>query len=131
MSKAASRALEYPCTSSVRFTPRLAMRRAKASCCAMRWAISIVAGTSSSSGTTLLTMPIWRLRDAAGLTQEELAERAGLTAKGISDLERGRRRHPYPHTVRSLADALDLSEDEHTALVSSVPSRGGPAAIPE
>ncbi|MDQ5818577.1 MAG: helix-turn-helix domain-containing protein, partial [Actinomycetota bacterium] len=53
-----------------------------------------------------------RLRDAAGLTQEELAERASLTARGISDLERGRRRHPYPHTVRSLADALGLSEDE-------------------
>jgi DNA-binding XRE family transcriptional regulator len=29
-----------------------------------------------------------RLREAAGLTQEELAARAGLSAKGISDLER-------------------------------------------
>ncbi len=28
-----------------------------------------------------------RLREAAGLTQEELAERAGLTAKGISGLD--------------------------------------------
>jgi transcriptional regulator with XRE-family HTH domain len=43
------------------------------------------------------------LREAAGLTQEELAERAGLTAKGISALERGARNRPYPHTVRSLA----------------------------
>jgi DNA-binding XRE family transcriptional regulator len=39
------------------------------------------------------------LRQATGLTQEELANRAGLTAKGISALERGERQRPYPHTV--------------------------------
>src|SRR3712207_5970758 len=65
---------------------------------------------------------------AAGLTQEELAERAGLTARGISDLERGQRRRPYPHTVRSLADALELSEDERSSLLAAVPKRGGAAA---
>jgi len=46
------------------------------------------------------------LREAAGLTQEELAERAGLTAAGVSALERGHRRRPYPHTVRVLSAAL-------------------------
>jgi DNA-binding XRE family transcriptional regulator len=51
-----------------------------------------------------------RLRDAAGLTQEELASRARLTAKAVSALERGVRRRPYPHTVRSLADALELTD---------------------
>jgi predicted ATPase/DNA-binding XRE family transcriptional regulator len=66
-----------------------------------------------------------QLREAASLTQEELAERAGLRAKGISDLERGERRRPYPHTVRSLADALGLSEDERAVLVAAVPKRGG------
>jgi transcriptional regulator with XRE-family HTH domain len=66
-----------------------------------------------------------RLREAAALTQEELAQRAGLTAKGISDLERGARRRPYPHTVRSLADALELAEDERAALFAAVPKRGG------
>jgi transcriptional regulator with XRE-family HTH domain len=29
-------------------------------------------------------------REAAGLSQERLAERAGLSLRGISDLERGR-----------------------------------------
>ncbi|MBA2618373.1 MAG: helix-turn-helix transcriptional regulator, partial [Rubrobacter sp.] len=43
-----------------------------------------------------------RLREAAGFTQEELASRAGLTAKAVSALERGERKRPYPHTVRSL-----------------------------
>jgi predicted ATPase/transcriptional regulator with XRE-family HTH domain len=64
------------------------------------------------------------LREAAGLTQEELADRAGLTARGISDLERGARRRPYPHTVRSLSDALGLSGDERASLLASVPKRG-------
>jgi predicted ATPase/DNA-binding XRE family transcriptional regulator len=65
-----------------------------------------------------------RLREAAGLTQEELAGRAGLSAKNISDLERGKRRRPYPHTVRALADALELPEDERAALFAAVPKRG-------
>src|SRR3712207_1665490 len=65
-----------------------------------------------------------RLREAAGLTQEELARRAGLTAKGISDLERGARNRPYPHTVRSLADALELAGNERSSLLAAVPRRG-------
>ena len=62
-----------------------------------------------------------RFREAAGLTQEELASMAGLSAKAISTLERGARRRPYPHTVRSLADALKLSEDERATLLAAVP----------
>src|ERR1051326_4911640 len=58
-------------------------------------------------------------RMAAGLSQDELAERAGLSRRGISDLERGARRTPYPATVRRLAHALDLSVDERAALLAS------------
>jgi predicted ATPase/DNA-binding XRE family transcriptional regulator len=66
-----------------------------------------------------------RLREAAGLTQEELASRASLTAKAISALERGERKRPYPHTVRALADALELSERDRSALTEAVPKRDG------
>jgi predicted ATPase/DNA-binding CsgD family transcriptional regulator/DNA-binding XRE family transcriptional regulator len=59
-------------------------------------------------------------REQAGLTQEELAARSGLTAKGIAALERGRRRRPYPHTVRALAMALGLSSDEQADLLARV-----------
>ena len=50
-----------------------------------------------------------RYRLAARLTQEELAERAALSARAISDLERGVRNRPQPLTVLQLADALQLS----------------------
>jgi transcriptional regulator with XRE-family HTH domain len=69
-------------------------------------------GQESSFGARLR-----QLREAAGLTQEELAGRAGLTRNAVSALERGERRRPYPHTVRSLADALELPEAERTALL--------------
>ena len=71
-----------------------------------------------------------RSREAAGLTQDELAERAGLTAKGIGALERGERRHPYPHTVRAIASALGLDDGARSALLAAVPRRGGPPALP-
>src|SRR5215212_9081921 len=68
-----------------------------------------------------------RLREAAGFTQEELASRAGLSSDAVSALERGRRKHPYPHTVRALADALNLSEGEHDVLINAAPKRAGMA----
>jgi DNA-binding XRE family transcriptional regulator len=46
-----------------------------------------VAGAGRETFATLLQ----RYRLAAGLSQDELAERAGLSARGISDLERGAR----------------------------------------
>ncbi|MDQ3286504.1 MAG: helix-turn-helix domain-containing protein [Actinomycetota bacterium] len=71
-----------------------------------------------------------RLREAAGLTQEELAARAGLSAKAISMLERGERKRPYPHTVRALADALKLSEGERAVLIGAIPGRRSDEASP-
>lgn len=57
-----------------------------------------------------------RHRFAAGLTQEELAERARLSARAISDLERGAKTRPHLATIRQLADALQLSEEERGEL---------------
>jgi predicted ATPase/DNA-binding CsgD family transcriptional regulator len=65
-----------------------------------------------------------RARAAAGLAQEELAERAGLSSNTVSGLERGEHRHPHPATVRALAAALGLSDAERAALVAAVPRRG-------
>ena len=49
-----------------------------------------------------------RRRVAAGLSQEELAERAGLSVRGVGNLEQGRRHAPRLATVRLLSDALGL-----------------------
>ena len=57
-----------------------------------------------------------RHRLEAGLSQEALAERAHMSARGVGDLERGVRRFPYRDTIAQLAAALDLSEGERTAL---------------
>ncbi|WP_088288538.1 helix-turn-helix domain-containing protein [Kineosporia sp. A_224] len=63
------------------------------------------------------------LRESRSLTQEEVADRAGLTVKAVGALERGERRRPYPHTVRSLAAALALDDTETERLVGAVPAR--------
>lgn len=68
-----------------------------------------------------------RMRVAAGVSQEQLASRAGLTAKGISAIERGERKRPYPHTVDAIADALNLSGDERETFVAAAPRRTGMA----
>jgi tetratricopeptide (TPR) repeat protein/transcriptional regulator with XRE-family HTH domain len=50
-----------------------------------------------------------QLRDDAGLTQEELAEAAGLSHRSISDLERGVNLTARHDTARLLAGALGLT----------------------
>ncbi|MCA9880145.1 MAG: XRE family transcriptional regulator, partial [Thermomicrobiales bacterium] len=57
-----------------------------------------------------------RFRVAAGLSQEALAERAGLSVQAIEALETGKRRRPYPHTVAALASALALSDQDRDTL---------------
>ncbi len=54
--------------------------------------------------------------------------RAGLSPDAVSALERGLRRRPYPHTVRALAEALELGEEERAELVASLPRRVAPRA---
>ena len=79
---------------------------------------------------TSFSAQLRQLRERSGLTQEQLAERAGLTANAISALERGERRHPYPHTVQALAAALALSNEDRAALLAAVPKRGEAATTP-
>ncbi|MHB8645968.1 MAG: helix-turn-helix domain-containing protein, partial [Thermomicrobiales bacterium] len=53
-----------------------------------------------------------RFRLAGGFTQETLAERSGISARAISDLERGIKKRPQKETVRLLAAALELPDEE-------------------
>ena len=65
-----------------------------------------------------------RVRVAAGLTQEELANRAGLTDQAIRLLERGERRFPQKATVALLIEALALDDRAAAELIALVPRRG-------
>jgi non-specific serine/threonine protein kinase len=65
-------------------------------------------------------------RVAAGLTQAMLAERAGLSERGVQDLERGVRAVPHVDTVRRLGEALGLPEEDRASL-QVARRRHGPA----
>jgi predicted ATPase/DNA-binding XRE family transcriptional regulator len=72
-------------------------------------------------------------RLAAELTQEGLAERAGLSVRAIQNLERGERR-PYADTTARLVMALELQGAEREAFELAArkqPRRGAPLAQPE
>jgi transcriptional regulator with XRE-family HTH domain len=66
---------------------------------------------------------LWALRLAAGLTQEELGARAGLSHATVSDCERGRRR-PRPGLLAALSGVLGPG-----LLAGPGGPRGRPAAV--
>jgi predicted ATPase/DNA-binding XRE family transcriptional regulator len=90
--------------------------------------VSGMAGAHQSAFGKILRT--FRLR--AGLSQEELAARAELSVRGVSNLERGLRTSPRPDTVRMLAEALALSPEDRAALIAAAhPELGAtPAAEP-
>ncbi|WP_051809026.1 tetratricopeptide repeat protein [Actinoplanes subtropicus] len=80
-------------------------------------------------------------RSQAGLSQEELAERSGLSVRAIGNLERGRIRRPFLDTVNRLADSLGLSATTRADFVVAAGHRPaapatradvatGPATVP-
>jgi predicted ATPase/DNA-binding XRE family transcriptional regulator len=70
-----------------------------------------------------------RYRRAAGISQEALADRAGLSRRAISALESGERRLPYRDTVRRLIAALSLSEAERAQLMATAPRQSGTGPV--
>ena len=66
-------------------------------------------------------------RQAAHLSQEELSERAGLSKRAISDLERGVNRTPRHATLALLADALQLPPPERLRFEAAAWPTASPA----
>jgi tetratricopeptide (TPR) repeat protein/DNA-binding XRE family transcriptional regulator len=58
------------------------------------------------------------LRLAAGISQQELAERSGMSVRAISNLERGRTRWPYRHSLKRIADSLGLTGAQREAFIA-------------
>src|SRR5207244_3862503 len=72
-----------------------------------------------------------RYRLARGLTQEALAERAGLSVRTVSDLERGVNLTPRKDTLPLLAAALEVSAQERRRLQATARRlRGSPSSPP-
>jgi transcriptional regulator with XRE-family HTH domain len=72
-----------------------------------------------------------QFRIEARLTQEELAEKAGLSSRSISDLERGISRTARKETAWLLADALALTGSLRTAFVATARGRAPAAEVPD
>jgi transcriptional regulator with XRE-family HTH domain/tetratricopeptide (TPR) repeat protein len=79
-----------------------------------------------------------RHRRRLGLTQEELAERAGVNVRTVGKIEANRIAVPRPATVRLLADAFGLQGQERewfcvaalSTMDNQVPDRTPPAQLP-
>jgi DNA-binding SARP family transcriptional activator/transcriptional regulator with XRE-family HTH domain len=58
-------------------------------------------------------------RREAGLTQQELAVKAGLSVGALRDIEQSRRRRPRLSSVIALANALDLDSERAASMVNA------------
>jgi tetratricopeptide (TPR) repeat protein/transcriptional regulator with XRE-family HTH domain len=67
-------------------------------------------------------------RRLAALTQEELAERSGVSVRTIGNLEHGRAHRPYRSTCEALADALELHGTARAQFVATGRRPGKTAA---
>src|SRR5690348_987521 len=80
---------------------------------------------------TGLGLLLRRYRATAGLSQEGLAARAGLSTRAISDLERGLHRAPHGDTLDRLAAALALSAQQHAVMLAAArPELDGAFTLP-
>jgi predicted ATPase/Tfp pilus assembly protein PilF/DNA-binding XRE family transcriptional regulator len=72
-----------------------------------------------AAGSSDFGMLLRRHRLAAALSQHALAERAGISSDGISNLERGYRRTPQRETLARLVNALALNDEQRRELEAS------------
>ena len=70
-----------------------------------------------------------QLRTEARLTQEELAETAGLGTRSVSDLERGVHATAHKETAGLLADALGLAGPVRALFVAAARGKAPPAEV--
>lgn len=73
----------------------------------------------AQTGEARLSALLRRYRLAAGLSQRELAERAGMSLRGLNALELGHRKSAHKRTLTLLADAPGLAPDDRAALESA------------
>ncbi|MFF5177014.1 ATP-binding protein [Micromonospora sp. NPDC000316] len=87
--------------------------------------------SGSPAGRLRLPELLHRHRRAAGLTQAELASRAGVGVRTVRDLERGRSVRPQRTTVELLATALELTGATRAAFLGAARGTAGGDAQPD
>jgi DNA-binding SARP family transcriptional activator/tetratricopeptide (TPR) repeat protein/DNA-binding XRE family transcriptional regulator len=79
-------------------------------------------GKGETAGTAGVLVRRWRA--AAGLTQQELATRAGVSVGAVRDLEQGRVTRPQPRILERLAGALGLGSGQRADLAAAAGMAG-------
>jgi len=86
---------------------------------ALVWRDGTTMGMNTERGASFKVL-LRRYRLEAGLTQEALAARAGVSARNIQELERGAN-NPLRDTARRLVNALDLTADDRRRFDAAAP----------
>ncbi|MDM4762807.1 tetratricopeptide repeat protein [Galbitalea sp. SE-J8] len=68
-------------------------------------------------------------RRGAGMTMEQLAEASGVSARAISDMERGHSRAPQSRTLAALVEGLRLTGDDRAELVAAATAARSSGAV--
>lgn len=84
----------------------------------------------TASGFSTLAELVRHFRSLARLSQEELAERAGVSARTVSDIECGVARSPRAVTLSLLAEALALDAGDKQRLYALVRRSPAPPDLP-
>jgi transcriptional regulator with XRE-family HTH domain len=61
---------------------------------------------------SLIGQRIKHFREAAGLTQQQLAVKAGLSSSNLAQIEQGQKTDPRVSTILALADAMAVDVGE-------------------
>ena len=67
-----------------------------------------------------------RIREAAGMSQQQLASAAGLSLSLLAQMEQGKNENPRLDTIRSLAQALEVGV---AVLVENAAQKASPATV--
>jgi tetratricopeptide (TPR) repeat protein/transcriptional regulator with XRE-family HTH domain len=95
---------------------------------ARAWLVRGFAAVAEQPGLSFAGL-LRQLRGEARLTQEELAEAAGLSTRSVSDLERGISRTAHKDTARLLADALGLAEPARAPFLAAARGKSPPQDV--
>ena len=77
---------------------------------------------------SVLARRVKQFREEAGLTQQALAIRAGLSISAVFQIEQGSKNDPRVSTVKALADALGVAVDDLPTESPRAPETSGEGA---